>query len=428
MNKSTDLNKHRSRWTPEEVTVLRSRLTHAEAAAACKRTYQAVRNKRCELGIRTELPPVPASESSVAQDLEKQDEAYWHEQFGSLNSKYQKLLKAENVVERLVAQVASLAPRSYTSLPSVWKSKRRSSGQPQSALLQLSDTHIGKSTSPSQTLSFGTYNFNTFMARLKYLEESVLSITENHVTTEVPELVIAMLGDMLDGALAHSNEAGQLDPVFNQFYCGAHVLAQFLRNLAPHFPLVRVYDVVGNHTRFQNQKRMPTKNRYSNFDKFLYALIRELVRDVKNIQWTLDAQPYQRFDVQGFEFFCAHGDSLRGGDKNLGIPNHAVGRLVSTATQLMNKYGKKAPNYYLVGHLHRDIVLPHATGSVLVNGGFPGVDEFGLSEMFTPADPSQKFFFMHPQYGKTATYDISLKFAEVGAVAPYAIPAEFSMH
>jgi len=156
--------------------------------------------------------------------------------------------------------------------------------------------------------------------------------------------------------------------------------------------------------------------------------VRELLRDVKTLEWTLDAQPYQLFDVQGFEFFCAHGDSLRGGDKTLGIPNHAVGRLVSTATQLMNKHNRKAPNYYLVGHLHRDIVLPHATGSVLVNGGFPGVDEFGLAEMFTPADPSQKFFLIHPIFGKTATYDIGLKFAEVGAAPPYTTPVEFLMH
>jgi hypothetical protein len=292
----------------------------------------------------------------------------------------------------------------------------------------LSDTHIGKQVSPDQTLTFGRYDFDTFMARLKYLEESIISIVQNHVTTSVPELVIAMLGDLLDGTLAHSNEVGQVDPIFNQYYCGAHALAQFLRNLAPHFPKIRIYDVVGNHTRYQNQHRMPTKNRYSNFDKFLYALVRELVRDIPKVEWTLDAQPYQLFEVQGFTFFGAHGDTMRGGDKTLGVPNHAFGRLVSTATQLMNKYNRKAPNYYLVGHLHRDIVLPHATGSILVNGGFPGVDEFGLGEMFTPADPSQKFFFVHPQYGKTASYDIGLKFAQVGKTPPYVVPAEFPMH
>lgn len=417
-------------WTPEEIEVIRSPLSHSDAAKKLGRSYGSVEKRRRMLG--TYIPKTrvarEAPKSSVAEDLEAKDNAYWLHEHGILSKKYQKLLKEHTVVERLVERIESLAPVSYSPAPVIIKgSSRTRRGRGQSAVLMLSDTHIGKNTSPTQTLSFGNYNFEVFMARLKYLEEAVLSITENHISTEVPELVIAMLGDMLDGQLVHSNEVGQLDPIFNQFYCGAHAIAQFLRNIAPHFPVVRVYDCVGNHPRFTNQRRMPTKNRFSNFDKFLYALIGSLVRDIPNIKWKLDAQPYQLFDVQGFTFFTAHGDSLRGGDKNLGIPNHAVGRLVSTASQMMTKYNRKAPNYYLVGHLHRDIVLPHATGSFIVNGGFPGVDEFGLAEMFTPADPSQKFFFIHPQYGRTASYDISLKFAEVSKTAPYVIPGEFKM-
>jgi len=412
-----------------------AQLSHATVAGQLGLSIDQVRRRRRQLNVKSEAQPKVTAKplptptlSTVDEDLAKQDEDYWRREYDTVTAKYDKLLKQTNVVERLVERIAGLAPTSYTALPEVVHSSRHSSGKPQSAVLMLSDTHIGKVTSPKQTLAFGDYNFRVFMARLKYLEESIISITENHVSTPVPELVIAMLGDMLDGALAHSNEVGQVDTIFSQFYAGAHAIAQFLRNLAPHFPKIRIYDVVGNHPRFSFQHRMPTKNRFSNFDKFLYALIRELVRDIATIEWKLDAQPYQLFSVQGFEFFCAHGDSLRGGDKNLGIPNHAVGRLVSTATQLMNKYNRKAPNYYLVGHLHRDIVLPHATGSFMVNGGFPGVDEFGLAEMFTPADPSQKFFFMHPLYGKTATYDISLKFAETDSPAPYTMPDEFPMH
>lgn len=371
----------------------------------------------------------PLAPKTVDEDITVRDEAFWKSQHDILAKKYDKLVKEEVIVNRLVNRVLEAAPIAYSPLPPAWagKGQDRNHGQPQSAFLMFGDTHIGKNVKPTQTLAFGCYNFQTFMARLKYLEESVASIVKNHVTTDIPELVIAMLGDMLDGTLVHSNEAGQQDPIFNQFYCGAHAVAQFLRNIAPLFPKIRIYDVVGNHTRFQNQHRMPTKNRYSNFDKFFYALVRELVREIPNIDWTLDAQPYQIFEVQGFTVFTAHGDSLRGGDKTLGVPNHAVGRLVSTATQMCNKFGRKAPNYYMVGHLHRDIVLPHATGSILINGGFPGVDEFGLAEMFTPADPSQKFFFVHPQYGKTATYDISLKFATVEKPAPYTMPPNFEM-
>jgi hypothetical protein len=103
-----------------------------------------------------------------------------------------------------------------------------------------------------------------------------------------------------------------------------------------------------------------------------------------------------------------------------------VGRTVSTTSQLFTKFGRPAPNYYLFGHLHRNISLPHAIGDVIINGGFPGIDGFGLSEMFTPADPMQRFFLVHPQYGKTAAWDISLKFAAPDLKnPPYLIPDQF---
>jgi hypothetical protein len=417
-------------WTPEELEILKRPETAAELARQLGRSVASVQNQRSRRGIKAAhiVPPPAAAPTTVHEDLKVRDEAYWQEQHSELGKKYRKLLKAETLVERLASRVAALAPLSYDPLPPVVRSGRTSSGKAQSAVLMLSDQHIGKVVSPSQTLTFGEYNFEIFMARLKYLEESVLSIVENHTTTSVPELVITMLGDALDGTLTHSNEVGQLDTIFDQFYSGAHVTAQFLRNLAPHFPKIRIYSVAGNHARFQNQRRMPTRNRYSNFDSFFYALTRELVRDIKTISWDLNKQPYQLFEVQGFTFFAMHGDTLRGGDKTLGIPNHAVGRLISTATQLLNKYNCKAPNFYCVGHLHREITLPHATGSVLINGGFIGVDEFGLSEMFAPADASQHLFFVHPVYSKVASYNVGLKFAEVGQEAPYAVPSEFQMH
>lgn len=376
--------------------------------------------------IPSEVPKV-APAKTLAEDRQVLDEAYWKRAHGLLATKYSSLLKEQNLVDRLVADVKAVAPVAYTALPSVVKTRSKSSGKPQSAVLELSDTHIGAVVKPSQTLTFGRYNFPIFLARLKYLEESIISIVQNHTNTPVPELVIAMLGDLLDGALKHSNECGQVNPIFNQFFMGGHAVAQFIRNLAPHFPLIRIYEIVGNHTRMQDQKKMPTVNKHSNFDKFAYAYIQALVRDIPNVQWQLTQQPYQVFEVNGSVFFAGHGETLRGGDKTLGVPCHAVGRAVSTTSQLFGKHGMVAPNYYLYGHLHRSISLPHATGDVIVNGGFVGVDGYGLSEMFTPADPMQKLFFVHPAYGKTATYDISLKFAEVAKQDPYDIPATFDI-
>jgi hypothetical protein len=420
---------NKTKWTEKEVSQLKSLRSAGASLNQIAKTLGRTRDSvNCKvqclgLGVKPAASVIP--ETTLAEDISDKDEKFWKRQHNDLSKKYQGLLTEKSAVDRLVTEVKDMAPKSYATAPATKHTPKRGDGTPQSAVLELSDTHIGAVVQSSQTLTFGKYDFPTFLARLKYLEDSVISIVENHITTPVPELVITMLGDMLDGALSHSNECGQPNPMFNQFFGGAHALAQFVRNLAPHFPKLRIYDVVGNHPRYQNQRKMPTVNKHSNFDKFLYALIRELLRDVPNVEWDLHPQPFQVFDVQGFSFFAGHGETLRGGDKALGVPNHAIGRLVSTTSQLFGKNSLHAPNYYLFGHLHRPITLPHATGEIIVNGGFVGLDGFGLAEMFTPSDPLQKLFFVHPRYGKTATYDIGLKFAQVGKETPYTIPEGF---
>jgi hypothetical protein len=413
-------------WTDQELQLLDSTLSNEEVAETLKRSVTSVelKRRRRRAAVRT---PEKLVETTVEQDVEAKSNDYWKRQYDQLARKYGKLAEEHSVVDQLVADIKEVAPVSYDPAPRIIRdcALRLSKGKPQSAVLLLSDTHVGLEVRPTQTLGFGNYNFETFLARLKFLESAVLSILRDHTTTEVPELVIPILGDMLDGNLNHSAEAGQVNTLFSQFYGAGHAIAQFLRNVAAHVPKVRCYTVVGNHTRWGTQKKMPTTNRYSNLDSFLYAYLSALTENVKNIEWNLSTQPFSIFEIQGFRFHASHGDHLRGGDKALGIPNHSVGRQISTTTQLFNKHGIAAPHYYLTGHLHRGITLPHAAGEFIINGGFPGLDTYALMENFNPIDPIQRFFLVHPKYGRTAEYPISLKFAVPGDERPYVIPANF---
>ena len=360
--------------------------------------------------------------TTFEQDKASKSDGFWKREYRVLERKYEQAVTSASVSEQLVALAKELAPVCYNPLPVALPSKP-GSDCPQSAVLLLSDTHIGQVVTKDQTLGFGEYDLNMFLARLKTVETALTSIVTKHTTTAVDELVVCFGGDLIHGALNHGAEAAQKMTLFEQCYAGGHAFAQFLRNLAPLFPKVRVVGTVGNHPRFANQKRMPTENRYSNLDMFCLAYTAALTEGIDNVKWTLDRQPSALFVVQGFRFQLLHGDTLRGGDRALGIPNHAVGRHISSATQLFTKHGQKAPDYYLCGHLHRDIVLPHAKGKFIVNGGFPGLDGYALAESFSPVDPSQTFFFVHPKYGQTACYSLSLKFAEVTDTPPYVLPS-----
>lgn len=359
--------------------------------------------------------------TTFEQDKERKAGDFWKREYQVLEKKYEKAIAQVTVAEQLIELAREVAPVSYSPLPESVPNKP-GEDKSQSAVLILSDTHVGQEISPDQTLGFGGYNVDMFLARLKTVESSITSIVTRHTTTKVDELVVCFGGDLIHGALNHGAEAAQKITLFEQSYFAGHAFAQFLRNLAPLFPKVRAVGTVGNHPRFANQKRMPTENRFSNLDMFTLAYAEALSAGIPNLTWKLDRQPTALFDVQGFKFELLHGDTLRGGDRALGIPNHAVGRHVSGRAQLFGKHGQRSPDYYLCGHLHRDIVIPHAKGKFIVNGGFPGIDGYALAENFSPVDPTQTFFLMHPKYGQTASYSISLKFAQVGAQRPYSLP------
>jgi hypothetical protein len=168
---------------------------------------------------------------------------------------------------------------------------------------------------------------------------------------------------------------------------------------------------------------MPTDNIFSNMDQFLYAYT-EALTPIERVTWRFDKQPFARFDVEGFRFLATHGTHLRGGDRILGIPAHAIGRNVSTQSQLAARNNEPLPNYYLVGHLHRPMQIPHTMGEFLINGAFPGIDGFALAEAFNSSYPMQQFFLVHPKFGRSACYSLRL---DKGDDTPhhYRLPLDF---
>lgn len=398
-------------WTAKEEKMLRDFWEQGSAVRAIaewlERTPKAIERKVAGLGLE-KREPGPREPKKVDKA------AYWKQQYKRVSDLLEEERWNKTVVETLVEEAAGMAPMSYQTAPDVKWPKKKAKGSAQSAVLLLSDSHVGQVITKEQTMGLGEYNLQIFLSRLKRLEQTIYSILHDHVTTPVEELVVPMLGDMLHGNLSHAVEAGQQHTLFDQHFFASHALAQFLRNVSTLVPKVRIYTAVGNHTRWGTQRKMPTDNRYSNLDQFTYAMIQALTRDVKKIEWNLNKQPYAQFEVQGYQFWCGHGDNLKGGDKALGIPAHSIGRQLGTNMGLRARAGQPLTNFFCFGHLHKPVGIPHTLGKILINGGFAGLDGYGLAEGFQAYPPSQKFWLMHPRYGRAACYDLQLEHAPEG--------------
>lgn len=408
------------KWTQQDIATLMKLMgdgkSFHEIGAVLDRTSDSVRYKSRQL----KAGPCHA-------EVKEQDDpnrvAFWKRQYNVLEREVTKLRDLHELDELLVSRIVDVAPVSYECPPVVALDHERG-GTPQSAVLCFSDTHIGKVVTREQTLGVGEYNYELFLRRLFRLECAVTSILHDHTTTNIEELHVAMIGDMLDGGLNHSAEVAQLNTKFEQFYSAGHAIAQMLTRLSAVVPL-KIHTAVGNHTRWGEQRKMPTKNRYSNLDMFLYAYLEALTAGNDRINWNLTKQPFAVFDIYNTVFYAGHGDHLRGGDRILGVPNHAIGRQISGTTQTFSMIEKTPPHFYLFGHFHKPIELPHAKGKVIVNGGFPGVDEFGTMGQFTPSLPQQNFFLVHPKFGRTANYDLHLSFGD-SQPHGYQLPDKFA--
>ena len=329
--------------------------------------------------------------------------------------KYKQALQGDIGVERLCQAIRENAPRAYETAPMIGLGRRTTEEtSPQTAVVLLGDTHVGKVVYPNQTLGFGKYDIQTYLDRLQTLEDTVVSILTEHVVCEIPELYVIMLGDMIDGALNHGNEADQMTTITKQVSIAGHSLAQMIRSWKQYFPKITIVPVCGNHTRMTHQKRVPAKNKNSSFDTMTYELAAALTRDLPGVEWQMSDEPSKLVTINGSVFYVSHGDHLQGGDKALGLPSHSIARQLMNLTQNLASRGSEIPHYYCFGHFHREMTLPHANGKIFVNGGFPGPDEFGMRENFPMVPAEQKLLLVHPKFRVNANWPIFLEHAPEG--------------
>lgn len=286
-------------WSNEEKENLlawrQENLPTWEIAERLNRTDQAVRLKLLTLGLSSANPaavrqshntpaapelcappcepspaPAPAEpplvrsvvETSMEEDLQQGKAALLIEEARASKRKYEQVLKQSALEDRIlgafVERIVRFDVRCTPPPPKVFRDT-----DAESAVLLISDTHIGQIVSTEQTGGFGDYDVRRFLERLFFVEQSVREEINGERGRPADELVVFLLGDILHGALDHGAEREESLLLADQFIVAISALHQFLLRLAALPPRLRIYTVVGNHGRWPGQKRVPTVNRYS---------------------------------------------------------------------------------------------------------------------------------------------------------------------
>lgn len=393
---------------------------------AFHRTPGAVRSLAKRMGLsfasRTKKQEKEAkksiADSTSAEDRLAARQRLREEEHRQVRKKYEEVLRDQTLDDMVIDIFRDELGKAYGEKFTInirpTKQKLNSASVAEEAVLVISDTHVGKLVEPNETNGFGLYNPLRFLAKLQHLENTVAHIIEEKnkcpIGNPVQKLHVMLLGDLVDGMLNHAEEIPGHTYVSQQVHLAALAFFQTISRLALVVDEVAVYGVGGNHARWPNQKKPPTTGRFSNLDTIVLEWLQSLfcVSPVKNVTFRLERSLHQIIDILGTRICVSHGDHLRGGDKAMGVPIHAIAREINSMTQRLAARMQPVPRYYIVADKHKRIELPTARGSFMVNGAFPGTDGYSISGGFSETLPEQLFFGLHPRIGKSWSYNLNV--------------------
>ncbi len=279
------------------------------------------------------------------------------------------------------------------------------------AVLVISDCHIGQVVDPRELDATSAYNPAVYLNRLAQLETNVQEILQSH---PVEELVVLLAGDIVHGRLGHSLEDDLTLPVATQVDLALHSLTHVIGRLAAQVPKVKIHSVAGNHGRWPGTRKVPTDRRWSNLDTIVAQSLQALCEaTLPNVRFDERISSRRIVEVGDFRILLLHGDQLRGGPYAATGVQRELGRWLLRSAQ----QGQRAPDLLVAGDKHIAASLPVGFADALINGSFVGEDVF--AQNFNPSPPSQTLFFIRPDVGRTETHVIRLDKASVLDQPPY---------
>lgn len=291
--------------------------------------------------------------------------------------------------------------------PPAWLIKEGKAGHRGTPMTIWSDWHYGEVVRGEEVGGVNEFNAEVAAKRIKKLPETIIDLAFNHMgkaSTKYPGIVVMLGGDMISGdihqELAESNDRTPFQCVNDL----TDLIAGNLSVLADKFGRVFVPCVVGNHGRGTHKPRMKGRI-FTSFEWNIYCNLARYFKKDKRVQFYIPEETDAYFRVYDTRFLLTHGDSLgvKGGDGIIG----AIGPIMRGAL----KVGKSESHigrdfdYIVMGHWHQMLWLPGA----IVNNSLKGYDEYARLALRAPySRPSQALWFVHPEHGVTARWEVFL--------------------
>jgi len=278
--------------------------------------------------------------------------------------------------------------------------KRKHRGSTETALLHLTDTHIGAVTS----------SFNTEVAEARIRETITKTIRLANIQRadhSVRDCVVILGGDLIEQTAQFPHQVWAVDATtFEQLFTAARILESAILTLLGDFDTVTVYVTPGNHGRVGRGKGRQSLDYESdtNWDRIVGRIISERLVGEKRLTWVPTDSWYHIIEIGAYHALAHHGDTIRGFGGN--IPAYGIiKKHQAWAAGVMPPF-KDA----YMGHFHSPMVLPMANGNrVFVTPSIVSDSAYAKEFVAATSLPAQRLHFVDPARGRvTAEYLIWL--------------------
>lgn len=261
---------------------------------------------------------------------------------------YNKLLREsaryEHIVDVLRQEIENVEPIKLNSVTSANPTNVE-------AVLILSDFHYGLMIDNV----LNEYNTQIANERLETLLKKTIYYCQIH---RVETLHLGLAGDLICGAIHLQSRVAAEEDLISQVINVSELLANFINELKAKIPNVKVWGVIGNHSRVNADKKsnMPAEN----FERLIFKYIEARLPNVTVA--TNGLEDWITFKVKNQLTFMTHGDK----DSLSNIKLHAVNLL------------GKAPDRIYFGHIHHMNIKDDNGTEIIVNGSIVSTDEYAM--------------------------------------------------
>ncbi len=319
----------------------------------------------------------------------------------------------ENIVEALINKVGRVRAVPYR-VKTIHKAE---DSQPETAMLELSDWHLGGAW-PNQDTGFGEMSTDILNERVQLLTQKTINLVSlQRRAAPIPNLHLNFLGDIVENDSLHPSSGIHVDnPTIRQMAAAVNAAERMVTTFLQHFEQVSATAVWGNHGRHGKKGEQHFAN---NWDNLFYHFLAERFRNEPRFKLYISTLPFMAYCIEGQPWVhcCLHGNDI---PAPLSIPFYWVGRVEGNLSTLLDR-----PIHFLhLAHFHSGATLDKYNGTRLINGCLGGTSPHSIT-LGLASQAMQRLYGMHPEHEMTWEYRIHLEprvqreLDENGMLTPY---------